>query len=262
MMFRDKTVVITGAGSGIGAAIAQRFARENPRAVVVADIDERKAETTAHQIRAAGVPAIVEATDVGDPDQVRGLIAAAERGFGRVDVVCSNAGVAAGMGVHADEARWARSWAVNVMAHVYLAQAVLPKMAARRGGSFLITASAAGLLGLPGDAPYSVTKHAAVGLADWLATTYHGTGIGVSVLCPLGVRTDFLMPAVAAGHPAARTVATYAPIIEPDEVADVAVRGLAAGRFLILPHPEVAEMYAKKAADPEAWQAAQQRDYR
>ncbi|MGH3517233.1 MAG: SDR family oxidoreductase [Haloechinothrix sp.] len=262
MKLQDKTVIVTGAGNGIGAAIACRFAREKPRGVVVADIDEARAEQVAGKIRPLGVDAMACRTDVGDPVQVGNLVSAAERAYGAVDVVCSNAGIATGMGVHAAETLWARSWAVNVLAHVYLAQAVIPSMSVRREGHFLITASAAGLLGLPGDAPYSVTKHAAVGLAEWLAVTYRRAGIGVSVLCPLGVRTELLMPGVAAGHPAARTVASFAPILEPDEVAEATLRGIVAERFLILPHQEVAEMYAKKAADPETWLAETQREAR
>lgn len=257
-----KVVIITGAGSGIGAAMAKRFARENPGGIVVADIDEPKAEEVAAAVRGLGVYGLAYRVDVGDPEQVRQMVAATERAFGPIDLVCSNAGVAFGMGVHADESRWARSWSVNLMAHVYLAQAVIPAMSARRRGHFLLTASAAGLLGLPGDAPYTVTKHAAVALAEWLAASYRGAGIRVSVLCPLGVRTDLLMSGLVAGHPASRAVARYGPIIEPDEVAEETLRGLADERFMILPHPEVADLYAKKASDPEAWLADYHREGR
>jgi len=255
MELRDKTVVITGSGSGIGAALAHRFAQQQPRGIVLADIDAERAERVAGELRALRVEALPRRTDVGDPQEVAGLIAAAEHAFGQVDVVCSNAGIAAGQGVYAAEQTWQQSWAVNVMAHVHLARAVLPGMTARRSGAFVITASAAGLLGLPGDAPYTVTKHAAVGLAEWLAATHHKSGVQVSVLCPLGVRTPLLMAGLAAGHPAARAVADFAPIIEPDEVAEATLRGLAEGRFMILPHQVVAELHAKKAADPDAWLA-------
>lgn len=255
MELRDKTVVITGSGSGIGAALAHRFAREAPRGIVVADLDAARAERVAGDLRALRVEVLPRRTDVADPDAVAELVAATEHAFGQVDVVCSNAGVAAGQGVYASGPMWQQSWAVNVMAHVYLAQAVLPGMAARRLGAFVITASAAGLLGLPGDAPYTVTKHAAVGLAEWLAATHHKSGVQISVLCPLGVRTPLLMSGLATGHPSARAVADYAPIIEPDAVAEATLRGLAEDRFMILPHQVVAELHAKKAADPDAWLA-------
>jgi NAD(P)-dependent dehydrogenase (short-subunit alcohol dehydrogenase family) len=253
MEIRDKAVVVTGAGRGIGAAMALRFAAERPRGLVVADLDERGALRVAHEARELGVDAVDVCVDVGDKEQARALVALAEREFGPVDLLCSNAGVATGAGVHAGDQDWARSWSVNVMAHVYLAQAVLPGMARRHGGHLLITASAVGLLGLPGDAPYTVTKHAAVGLAEWLAFTYGHLGVRVSALCPLGVSTDLLMPGVAAGHPAARAVLDYGPLLTAEEVAEAALAGLADGRFLILPHPEVGEMHARKAADPDAW---------
>lgn len=255
MELEDKTVVITGAGGGIGAALARRAGRERPRGIVLADVDQPGAERVAAELRAERVEVFARRTDVADPESVDELVQATERAFGQVDVVCSNAGYAAGLGVFAAEPVWARAWAVNVMAHVHLAKAVLPAMAARRSGGFLVTASAAGLLGLPGDAVYTATKYAAVGLAEWLAATYRKAGIQVSVLCPLGVRTAMLMDGLAVGHPASRAVADFAPIIEPDEVADVAVRGFVANRFMLLPHPEVAELHAKKAADPDGWLA-------
>lgn len=262
MKLRDKTVVITGAGGGIGAAMAEKFAREKPRGIVVADIDAAAAEDVAARVRAIGVPALAHRADVGDERQATELIAASEREFGQVDVLCSNAGIAVGMGVHAPQDRWSAAWAVNVMAHVHLARAVLPGMAARGSGHVMITASAAGLLGLPGDAPYSVTKAAAVGLAEWLAATYRRSGVTVSALCPLGVRTELLMPALAAGHPAARAVADFGPILDAEDVAAHALDGIAAERFLILPHADVAQMYAKKAADPDGWLADLQREGR
>lgn len=259
MKIRDKAVVITGAGRGIGSAMALRFARENPRGIVVSDIDQAAAELVAVRVRELGVPAIGVHTDVTRKEQVRSMVAQAEREFGPLGLVCSNAGVATGMGIHAGDTAWEHSWAVNVLAHVYLAQAVLPGMVRRHEGYLLITASAVGLLGLPADAPYSVTKHAAVGLAEWLAFTYRPHGLLVSALCPLGVRTDLLMPGVDAGHPAARAVVDYAPILEPEAVADATVLGIEDENFLILPHPEVGEMTVRRAADPDAWIAARQR---
>jgi NAD(P)-dependent dehydrogenase (short-subunit alcohol dehydrogenase family) len=251
-------VVVTGAGRGIGAALALRIAAERPRGVVVSDMDGDAADAVAEQVRELGVPATALAVDVTDRDQLRHLVRTTQREHGDLDLVCSNAGVATGMGIHAADPQWERSWAVNVMAHVHLAQAVLPALVRRHAGHLMITASAVGLLGVPADAPYSVTKHAAVGLAEWLAFSYGHLGVKVSALCPLGVRTDLLMPGVEAGHPAARAVADAARILEPAEVAEAAVRGLAEDRFLILPHPEVAELHARKAANPDAWVLAQQ----
>ncbi|RZS34100.1 NADP-dependent 3-hydroxy acid dehydrogenase YdfG [Herbihabitans rhizosphaerae] len=256
MKLRDKAVIISGAGRGIGAAMARRFAEESPRGVVVADLDGAAVAAVASSLRERGIDAVPSRMDVTRREQAHGLVEIAEREFGAVDLVCSNAGVATGLGVHASDDDWSRAWSVNVLGHVYLAQAALPGMVLRRGGHLLITASAAGLLGLPGDAPYSVTKHAAVGLAEWLAFTYRPSGVGVSTLCPLGVRTELLMPGLALNHPAARAVADAAPIIEPADVADAVVDGLADDRFLILPHGEVGEMYARRAADPQEWVAA------
>lgn len=257
MKIQDKAVLITGAGRGIGAAMALRFAQEVPRGIVVSDVDEVGAQRVAGQVRELGVEALALRVDVADRSAVRKLVTLAEREFGGLDLVCSNAGVATGLGIHAAERVWSRAWAVNVAAHVYLAQAVLPGMARRGEGYLLITASAAGLLGMPGDAPYSVTKHAAVGLAEWLAFTYGPTGIRVSALCPLGVRTELLMPAVRSGHPAARAVTGTAALLEPEEVAEATLAGLADERFLILPHPEVAALRMGRAADPDGWISVQ-----
>jgi NAD(P)-dependent dehydrogenase (short-subunit alcohol dehydrogenase family) len=184
---------------------------------------------------------------------VQALIAAARDRYGPVDLLCSNAGIAFGTGIHAAGEQWAASWAVNLMQHVHAAQSVLPDMVRRGGGHILLTASAAGLLSAPGDAPYTVTKHAVVGLAEWLAVTYRPRGIGISALCPLGVRTALLEPAIAAGHPAALAIAASAPLITPEEVAESAVHGLRAGDFLILPHDSVRKLYADKAGDLDAW---------
>ena len=249
----NKVIVVTGGARGIGAALAERFAGERPSGVVVADLDGDTAELVARRLRADGVPALGVHTDVTVRSEAEKLIATAEAEFGPVDLLCSNAGIATGAGIHADDAAWQQAWSVNVLGHVHLAQAVLPGMCRRRAGHILLTASAVGLLGLPGDAPYSATKSACVALAEWLAVTYRSKGIKVSALCPLGVRTGLLMPAVRAGHPAARAVARYGGILEPAEVADAVVAGLADGSFFIFPHDEVGSLYAAKAADPESW---------
>jgi NAD(P)-dependent dehydrogenase (short-subunit alcohol dehydrogenase family) len=249
----DKVIVITGGARGIGAALAERFAAERPKGVVVADLDLDNAELVAARLRDAGVPALAVRTDVAVKSEASQLITAAEDEFGPVDLLCSNAGIATGAGIHTAGPAWDLAWSVNVLGHVHLAQAVLPSMCRRRSGHIVITASAVGLLGLPGDAPYAVTKSACVALAEWLAVTYRRAGIGVSALCPLGVRTDLLMPAVRAGHPAARAVARFGGILEPAQVADAVVAGVADGSFFIFPHDEVGSLYAGKAADPESW---------
>jgi NAD(P)-dependent dehydrogenase (short-subunit alcohol dehydrogenase family) len=249
----DRVIIVTGGARGIGAALAVRFADEKPKGIVVSDIDGAGAEQVATRLREVGVPAVAVSADVASKADAERLVTETEDEFGAVDVLCSNAGIATGMGIHAAASVWERSWSVNVLGHVHLAQAVLPGMSRRRGGHIVITASAAGLLGLPGDAPYAVTKSATVGLAEWLAVTYQHLGIRVSALCPLGVRTELLMPGVRAGHPAARAVAELGTLLEPEAVADAVVAGLAEERFFILPHPEVGTLHAAKAADPDVW---------
>ena len=251
MQLSNKVVVVTGAARGIGAALATRFAAEGASGVVLSDVDDAGPVVAA--ITEAGGTAIAVRTDVSDPTQVAELVSTAEATFGPVDLFCSNAGIATGQNQDAPAEVWARTWSVNVMAHVHAVNAVLPGMLARGGGYLLHTVSAAGLLTCPGDAPYTATKHAAIGFAEWVAMTYGHAGIRVSALCPLGVRTNMLMPGVEAGNPSALAVAASGEIIEPAAVAEAVVRGLADERFLILPHPEVAQLYARKAADPDAW---------
>ena len=254
MEIRDAVVVVTGAGSGIGAALARRFAAQGATAVVVADRDAAAAGSVADEIGA-----IAEATDVTDEESVRALVARAEERFGRIDLFCSNAGVSTGLGLDAPDDVWRQAFDVHLMAHVYAARAVLPGMLERGRGYLLNTASAAGLLTSPGDAPYTVTKHAAVAFGEWLAVHYGDQGIGVSVLCPLGVATPMLMGPLDAGHAAARAVAASGEIIAPEQVADAVVAGITAERFLILPHPEVGTFWAQKAGDPDRWLAGMRR---
>ncbi len=251
MIVRDAVVVITGAGSGIGAALARRFVSDGARAVVVSDLNVAAAVEVA-----APLGAVAAGLDVTDADAVAALVARVVAEHGRVDLFCSNAGVALGGGLAAGLEVWARAWEVNLMAHVHAARAVVPVMRAQGHGYLLQTCSAAGLLAAPGDPSYTATKHAAVAFAEWLALTYAGDGIRVSALCPLGVDTPLLMDPLGAGDPAAAVVAASGPIISPDQVAESVVRGLAEERFLILPHPEVAKYWARKAADPDRWLAA------
>ena len=255
MQVRDSVVVVTGAGRGIGAALARRFAAEGAAGIVVSDLDAANAASVASSLdRAVSVPA-----DVTDADQVAALVAAAEKEFGPVDLFCSNAGVAFGRGLDASPADWAANLNVNVLAHVHAANAVLPSMLSRGQGYLLNTASAAGLLMAPGDAPYTVSKHAAVAFAEWLSATYGDRGIKVSVLCPMGVRTDMLMPGIEQGEASALAVAAFGDILEPDQVAGIVVDGLAAEKFHILPHPEVGTFVQRKAADIDRWLSGMRR---
>lgn len=235
MELRDKVVVVTGAGSGIGAAMVERFARESTRAIVGVDL--------------SGADRVV---DVSDRSAVEALVRDVEDEHGPIDLYCSNAGIATGVGVDADDAVWQRVWDVNVMATVHAARALLPTVRARGEGYLLVTASAAGLLTNLGDAPYTTSKHAAVGLAEWLAITHGDDGLRVSCLCPQGVRTPMLMGGIDAGESSARIVEMMG-IVEPADVADLVVEGLRDERFLILPHPEVADYQVNKASTPDRW---------
>jgi NAD(P)-dependent dehydrogenase (short-subunit alcohol dehydrogenase family) len=250
MELHDAVTVVTGAGSGIGAALARRFAAEGAAAVVVSDRDGDAAQRVAEEIGGTA-----DTTDVTDEAAVAALVERTVAAHGRIDLFCSNAGVFSGGGIEAATAVWEQVFAVNVMAHVYAARAVLPSMLERGSGYLLNVASAAGLLTTPGDAPYTVTKHGAVALAEWLSVTYGDRGIGVSVLCPLGVATPLLLDPLEEGRSAAAVVAASGTVISPEDVAQSVVEGLAEDRFLLLPHPEVGTYWAQKAADPQRWLA-------
>ncbi len=254
MKLDGKIAVITGAAGGIGRALARRFAAEGAAGLVLSDLDPDAVAKLATELDAHPV-----AADVTDEAQVKALVDAALERYGRVDLFCSNAGILSGAGIEAPNEIWQRSWAVNVQAHVYAARAVLPSMLARGEGYLLQTCSAAGLLTAVGDAPYSVTKHAAVGLAEWLAIEYGGRGIKVSALCPQGVDTPMLNDGLDLGHVGARVTAASGAVLSPEDVAGAAVRGLAEERFLILPHPEVATYQANKVGDPDRWIAGMRR---
>jgi NAD(P)-dependent dehydrogenase (short-subunit alcohol dehydrogenase family) len=255
MRVAGKTVVITGAAGGIGRALARRYGQEGAGGLCLSDRPGAGLDALAAELRATGRPVLVVPADVGVEAEVRELVTAAERELGPVDLFCANAGVASGAGLDATDAEWAAAWSVNVLAHLYAARAVVPGMVARGGGYLLHTCSAAGLLTAPGDAPYTVTKHAAVAFAEWLSLTYGGAGVRVSALCPQGVRTPMLTGGLDVGNAAARFVAAAGAVLEPDQVADAVVDGLAAERFLILPHPEVAGYQLRKAGDPDRWLA-------
>ncbi|SCL15140.1 NADP-dependent 3-hydroxy acid dehydrogenase YdfG [Micromonospora nigra] len=252
MNLTGRVVVITGGAGGIGAALARRFAAEGAEALVLADLDVDAARAVAAGI---GPAASAVGLDVTDEEQVRALVADTERRYGRIDVFCANAGVTTGGGVEVDDAGWDRAWRVNVLSHVYAARAVLPAMVERGSGYLLHTCSAAGVLTAVGDAAYTATKHAAVGFAEWLSITYRDQGIRVSALCPQGVDTPMLADGLAAGHLGAQVIAASGAVLTADQVADVTVAGMAEERFLILPHPEVADYARRRAEDPDGWQS-------
>ncbi len=244
MKLRDKVTVVTGGADGIGRALCRRFAAEGARAVVVADLNAEGAAQVAQEIGGLAVP-----TDVSLEGDIRRLVEQTLNLYGQIDLFCSNAGIAGQPGgAEVPNEAWQRIWEVNVMAHIYTARHVLPGMLARGEGYLLQTASAAGLLTQIGSAPYSVTKHAAVAFAEWLAVTYGDAGIKVSCLCPQGVRTKMLL-----GEDGQSENFLVAGALPPEEVADAVIKGLAEERFLILPHPEVAEYFRRKASDYDRW---------
>ncbi|MGH3396277.1 MAG: SDR family NAD(P)-dependent oxidoreductase, partial [Streptosporangiaceae bacterium] len=235
-------VVVTGGGSGIGAALARRFAAEGAL-VVVNDINAAGATAVARDCGGVAVPG-----DAASEDGVAALIAAARAELGEIDLYCANAGIARNGGPEAPESAWDDSWQVNVMAHVRAARLLTPAWLERGSGHLICTVSAAGLLAMVGTAPYSVTKHAALAFAEWMALTYRHRGLTVQAICPQGVRTGML----DGSDPVAEKVLGDS-VIQPEAVADAVIEAMADGRFLILPHPEVAAMYAGRAADPDRW---------
>jgi NAD(P)-dependent dehydrogenase (short-subunit alcohol dehydrogenase family) len=256
--------VVTGGGSGIGRALATRFAAEGAAGVAVADLEPDRIDQTVTTITDAGGRAIPFRCDVSVEADVQALVDATVEAFGPGRPVLLQRRDRGRRGVEAPDADWQRIWDVNVMAHVYAARAVLPSMLERGDGYLLNTASAAGLLTNLGAAPYAVTKHAAVALAEWLAVTHGDDGIKVSCLCPQGVATRMLLgddaEAIADGaappggdDAGQSSVLAAGAVLTPAQVAEAVVAGIAAERFLILPHPEVGGYYAKKAADPDRW---------
>jgi NAD(P)-dependent dehydrogenase (short-subunit alcohol dehydrogenase family) len=243
MRVQDKVVVVTGGGNGIGRALCRRFAAEGAKVVVVADVEPDAARTVASDTCGWDIP-----TDVASESDVQRLVDDVLKKYGRIDLFCSNAGVGVEGDCHAPDRDWLRSWEINVLSHVYAARAVLPSMLARGEGYLLQTVSAAGLLTMLGSAPYSVTKHAALGLAEWLNITYGDQGIKVSALCPLGVKTRMLEQAEFGGG-----TFLLDDAIEPDEVAAAVIEGLETEQFLITPHEKVREYVRRKADDYDRW---------
>lgn len=246
MQIQGKVVVVTGGANGIGRALCLRFAKEGARLVAVSDVDEDNGAKVLQEIE-EGRGAFF-ACDVSKEEQVKFLVDTVTKVTGQVDIFCSNAGIGAIGGPEASNRDWQRSWDINVMAHVYAARAVLPQMLARKEGYLVQTVSAAGLLTQIGSAPYSVTKHAALGFAEWLAVTYGDQGVRVSALCPQGVRTNMLLKGEFAGG-----AFLLEGALEPDQVAGDVMQAIAEEKFMILPHPEAGKYFQNKANDYERW---------
>ena len=239
--------VVTGGGSGIGAALCRRLAAEGAR-VVVNDIDGAAAAAVAASCGGLAGTATAIAADAASEEGVAALISGARAELGEIDLFCANAGVARGGGPEAAEPDWDASWQVNVMAQVRAARLLVGPWLERGSGHLICTVSAAGLLTMIGSAPYSVTKHAALGFAEWMALSYAHRGLTVQAICPQGVRTPMLDGSDSQARELLDDTA-----IEPDAVADAVIEAMATGQFLILPHPEVAGMYASRAAEPDRW---------
>jgi NAD(P)-dependent dehydrogenase (short-subunit alcohol dehydrogenase family) len=252
MDIEGRVVLITGGASGIGAAMARGFSVAGAEAVMVTDIDPAGAEEVA-----ATIDGIAHELDVTDEASTARVIGEVERMFGRIDILCLNAGIATAGSVDAPNEAWQTTWEVNVMAHVYATRYAIPSMLARNEGYIVSTASAAGLLTNIGAAPYSVTKHAAVALAEWLAVTYGGRGIRVSCLCPQFVDTPMID--VFGDHSDEMRAWVHEIAIDASDVADRVIEAVEAETFLILPHPEVGDYFLNKARDYDRWIAGMQK---
>lgn len=247
MELAGRHIVITGAAGGIGSALARRISEERPRALTLADLDLDGVSAVARDLDALAVQ-----LDAGSEDSVRALIDAATQAGGPIDVFISNAGVGGARGgPEAADEFWDEAWRVNVMSHVWASRALLPEMLARGEGYLINTASAAGLLTQVSSLIYSVTKHAAVALAEWMSIEYREQGVRVSCICPQGVRTPMLE--MAMDDPVSAAALNSGGLIEPEDVAEAVVAGIGQERMLILPHENVAGFMAFKGADHERW---------
>ena len=242
MKLNDKIAIVTGAGSGIGRAMAKRFIQEGARQVIIADLHADSLTSLAAEIGARAIK-----TDVANEQEVIHLIRTVEQDYGQIDLLCNNAGIGVGGVPETSNEDWQRIWEINVMAHIYATRAALPDMLNRGEGYILNTASAAGLLTQIGSAPYAVTKHAAVAYAEWLAVTYGDRGIKVSALCPQAVRTAMTANTEGGG------VAGVDGMMEPEELCDTVIETLDAETFLVLPHKEVLTYMQRKTADYDRW---------
>ncbi|HEU4363249.1 MAG TPA: SDR family oxidoreductase [Mycobacterium sp.] len=257
MKVARKVAIVTGGGGGIGGALAEKLVRHGAR-VVVADLDAAAAQAVAERINADQPDAAVSVgADVSDTAAIQQLVEQAEREFGPVDLYFANAGITGAIGLDVSDEDWQRSIDINLMAHVRAARLLVPGWVQRGEGYFVSTASAAGLLTQLGGATYSVTKHAAVGFAEWLSITYGDQGVRVSCLCPMGVNTKLLYSGQDSTDPlgrvATRAVTTAGEVLDPALVADVVLEAIDAEQFLILPHPKVLEMYRHKGSDYDRW---------
>ena len=251
MDIRGKVAVVTGGASGIGAAVAKRFAQDGARGVVVADLNLERAQGVAKEIGAA---AIAVRCDVSREADIQALVAAARERFGQVDVFMSNAGILGRLGdMTLEDALWQKMWEVHAMAHVWAARAVVPEMVARGEGYFIVTASAAGLLNIVESPPYGVTKHAAVAVAEWLAIAYGRQGLRVSCLCPQSVATDMTKDGTGS--------AGVNGVLSAEQVAADVVSVMREEKFLVLPHPEVLEYLRRKGQDYDRWLGGMQKVY-
>ncbi|HZF53833.1 MAG TPA: SDR family oxidoreductase [Polyangiaceae bacterium] len=251
MEISDKVAVVTGGASGIGAGMAARFAREGAAGVVVADVNLTRAQGVA---RGIGAQAVAIACDVSREADIQDLARQTRERFGRIDIYFSNAGILGPMGgIELEDALWNKMWQIHGMAHVWAARAVIPEMVERGEGYFLVTASAAGLLNIVESAPYGVTKHAAVALAEWLRIAYGRKGVRVSCLCPQSVQTDMTRDGTGS--------AGLDGVLTPEQVADVVVQTMRDERFLALPHPEVARYFLNKGQDYDRWIGGMQKLY-
>lgn len=254
-----KVAIVTGAGSGIGRALAGALAGAGAH-VVVSDIDGSRAEETVAQLAGR---AVARQADASAESDIAGLIALAATEFGPVDIYVANAGVGGPPGLVIPESEWDHVLNVNLRAHIRAATQLVPAWVDRGGGYFVAVASAAGLLTQLGAAAYSVSKHAAVGFAEWLAITYGDVGIGVSCLCPMGVETPLLTELRESPEPdgrlAASAVLAAGEVLSPDAVAAATLNAVRENRFLVLPHPGVLDMYRMKGADYDGWIAGMRR---
>lgn len=243
MELKDKIIVITGAGSGIGRALARRFNTESPKHIIAVDINQAPVQAVADELNCTAMTA-----DVSNEQDIASLIERVESEIGPIDLFCSNAGVGLAPTIDSPNAQWQASWDINVMSHVYAARHLLPRMIARGGGYFMNTASAAGLLNQIDGAAYGVTKHAAVGFGEWLAIHHAHEGIKVSMLCPQAVRT-----AMTDNDEPSTKAAANDGMMEPEELVEVVVESLREESFLILPHKEVLQYMQRKTSDYDRW---------
>jgi NAD(P)-dependent dehydrogenase (short-subunit alcohol dehydrogenase family) len=251
-----KIAVVTGGAHGIGRALVDELVRERARGVVIFDRDVSGLASLCESSLTAGTAIVACQGDVAVPDDLARMVRVTEAEFGRVDILCSNAGVMIEGGIDVPDQEWRRSWDVNVMAHVRAVRSVLPGMLSRHEGVFLSVLSAAAFLTAPDAAPYTVTKHAALGFAEWLAINYAHCGIRVCAVCPEAVDTQMLRTSLAGGAAGVQKIAAQGQVLSPAEVAASAIRSLKNGDFLVTTHPRTLRHAQRKWADVDQWVGA------